>query len=178
LIETEKKIQASNLETEKKIQASNLETAMKIQTSTAEFSKKLEEVKNSLPQAKVTRKFSILQDNITYSEVVITNNFKLPLSSKKTYAVIIQVFFIYEGPGSTHGYLTGNFVQAGNENNNDYIVPFSHYHFNWYYNTETVEYIVPWDPSKGDYLQMQVKSSHCTSAQNKYRVSFVGEFTN
>ena len=142
------------------------------------LNKKIDDLNNTVPKVKVKRNLVTLIDNMAYNKIVTTLNFKLPLKSKTTFAVIIQIYFVFNGANNTHGYLIGKLVQAGNEGSSDNIVFFDHQHFNEYKNTETVEYIVPWDPSKGDYLQMQITDSLNSDVKNTYKVSFVGEFTN
>ena len=142
-----------------------------------ETNKKIEEVKNSVKIVKINRKNEILEDNINIHEIVKTNKFKLGVSNN-TFAVIIQIYFVYNGTVNKHGYLEGNFIQSGSEKTPEKTVNFKHHHFNLYYNTETVDYMVPWDATLGKFLEMNITSSYNTDAKNIYKVSFVGEFTN
>jgi len=141
---------------------------------------KIQELKTEISNKKVQvrRRQLVLAENINYNGITITSNYKIPNLSEKTFAIIIQVNFVYGGAASKHGYITGKFVQSGNIDVPDYQVRFNHQHYNWYYNTEVQEYVVPWDHTKGEFLSMIVESSYNTDAKNTYSVVYVGEFTN
>jgi len=120
----------------------------------------------------------VLKENITYHQVVAQECFKIPNLTPNTVAVLIKVFFLYNGPGRTHGYINGKFSQIGHENDPEYVVPFNHYHYNWYYNSETVEYIVPWDTNRDGYLIVDFKDTFNTNVENKYKIVYSGSVEN
>ena len=129
---------------------------------------------NDQRKIKIKRANHVLKENITYHQIKVTESWKLPNLTANTIAVIIKVFFLYNGPGSTHGYMSGTFSQLGHESDPEYLVPFNHKHFNWYYNSESVEYIVPWESNGIGYLNADFQDTYNSNSQNTYQIIFVG----
>jgi hypothetical protein len=147
-----------------------------IKSSAKDLSKEIDNKISIVTQQKtrIVRRYITIKENIALDNVKDTYNYELQNLSKTTFAVIIRIFFVYSGPANTHGYLIGRFCQLGFSQDTDKIVHFNHQHYNIYYNTETVEYVVPWDSSKTNILSVFIDSSKNTNAQNFYSIILTG----
>ena len=89
-----------------------------------------------------------------------------------TYAVDITHYYIHGG-STSHGYLGGYLHQQGKAYNT-HGTWFSHYHYDWYYNTMTEQHTVLWDPAGNANLQMYVATAHNTSTSNTHGFYLAG----
>ena len=80
--------------------------------------------------------------------------------------------------GSTnHGYLTGYIYQRGKTYGTDggYV---SEQHYDWYYNYTMNRFIIPWDPSGTQALDMYVTNAYNTNSGNKFYVDVTNKLEN
>jgi len=82
------------------------------------------------------------------------------------YAIIVSLYYAHGGT-TNHGYLAGYFHQTGK----DYASHgtwFNQYHYDWYYNVVTHDYIVEWDPNGTQSLSVYNSYSHNTNTSNVF----------
>lgn len=87
-------------------------------------------------------------------------------SSAGCYAIVVTLYYQHNG-STNHGYLTGYFHQTGKPYNT-HGTWFNSYHYDWYYNVITSDYIVKWDPNGTQSLSMYNSYSHNTNTNNKF----------
>jgi len=140
---------------------------------------KIKDLENEMSKRKVQvkKRSIVLVDKIIYNNITLTE-FKIPNLSQKTFAIIIQVNFMSSNNAHGRGDLKGKFVQKDNIEVPDYQVPFNHQHYDWPRNTDIKDYIVPWDPTKGEFLSMIIELNRINDPDIKYSIIYVGEFTN
>ena len=82
------------------------------------------------------------------------------------YAIIVSLYYSHGG-STNHGYLMGYFHQTGK----NYLTDgtwFNQYHYDWYYNVVTYDYIVKWDPNGTQSLSVYNSYSHNTNTSNTF----------
>jgi len=80
--------------------------------------------------------------------------------------------------GSTnHGYLTGYIYQRGKTYGlvGGYV---SEQHYDWYYNYTMNRFIIPWDPSGTQALDIYITNAYNTSSSNKFFVDLANKLEN
>jgi hypothetical protein len=82
------------------------------------------------------------------------------------YAIIVTLYYSHNG-STNHGYLTGYFHQTGKPYNT-HGTWFNSYHYDWYYNVITSDYVVKWDPNGTQSLSMYNSYSYNTSTSNTF----------
>lgn len=103
-----------------------------------------------------------------YSDVAIGSN-----TTSNTFGLMIRVYYSHGG-GADHGYLGGYLVQAGETDAYPNRADFYMAHYNDYYNTDTSDFLMPWNPSGTQSLRFNVNSSHNSNTNNAYSIRFVG----
>lgn len=90
-----------------------------------------------------------------------------------TIALMIRVHYTHGG-AANHGYLGGYVIQAGETdafpNRADWYMA----HYNDYYNTDSTNFLMPWNPAGTQTLRFNVTSSHNTSSSNAYAIQLAG----
>ena len=97
-------------------------------------------------------------------------------SGSSVYA--LELSLTYQHNGSTnHGYLTGYIYQRGKTYGTDggYV---QEQHYDWYYNYTMNRFIIPWDPSGTQALDMYVQNAYNTNSGNKYFVDVCNKLEN
>ena len=90
----------------------------------------------------------------------------------------LEVSLGYQHNGAAnHGYLTGYIYQRGKTYNRDgaYVIE---QHYNWYYNLILNRFIIPWDPSGTQALDIYVTNAYNTSSSNKFFVDITNKLEN
>ncbi len=82
------------------------------------------------------------------------------------YAIIVSLYYEHNG-SNNHGYLNGFFHQTG-KSYNTHGTWFKQYHYDWYYNVVTFDYIVKWDPNGTQSLSMYNSYSFNTNTNNTF----------
>ena len=97
-------------------------------------------------------------------------------NASSVYALELSLTYMHNG-SSNHGYLTGYIYQRGKTYGTDggYV---SEQHYNWYYNYTMNRFIIPWDPSGTQALDMYVQNAYNTSSSNKFYVDVTNKLEN
>lgn len=93
--------------------------------------------------------------------------------TSNTIALMIRVYYTHNG-SANHGYLGGYVIQAGETDAYPNRADWYMAHYNDYYNTDTSDFLVPWNPAGTQNLRFYVSSSHNTSTSNTYAIRIVG----
>lgn len=82
------------------------------------------------------------------------------------YAIIVTLYYQHNG-STNHGYLSGYFHQTGKDytSHGTWI---NSYHYDWYYNVITSDYIVKWDPNGTQSVSIYNSYSHNTNTGNTF----------
>ena len=90
----------------------------------------------------------------------------------------LEVSLTYQhGGAANHGYLTGYIYQRGKTYNRDGGYVYEQ-HYNWYYNYTMNRFIIPWDPSGTQALDIYVTNAYNTSSSNKFFVDLANKLEN
>ena len=90
----------------------------------------------------------------------------------------LEVSLGYQHNGAAnHGYLTGYIYQRGKTYSlvGAYV---SEQHYDWYYNYTMNRFILPWDPSGTQALDMYISSAYNTNSGNKFYVDVTNKLEN
>jgi len=87
-------------------------------------------------------------------------------NSAGCYAIVVSLWYQHNG-STNHGYLTGYFHQTDKDWAQDGTY-FVQYHYDWYYNVTTTDYIVQWDPNGTQSLSLYNAYSHNSSTDNTF----------
>ena len=90
-------------------------------------------------------------------------------TTSKTIAVIFRQYYSHGG-GADHGYLGGYLVQAGETDAYPNRADFYMAHYNDYYNTDSLDVIMPWNSSGTQSVRFNVTNSHNTNTLNSYKI--------
>ena len=92
------------------------------------------------------------------------------------YALEVSLTYMHNG-STNHGYLTGWIYQRGKTYNRDggWVLE---QHYDWYYNYTMNRFIIPWDPSGTQALDMYVTNAYNTNSGNKFFVDLSNKLEN
>lgn len=93
--------------------------------------------------------------------------------TSNTIALMIRVYYVHNG-SANHGYLGGYVIQAGETDAYPNRADWYMAHYNDYYNTDTSDFLMPWNPAGTQSIRFNVTSSHNTSTSNTYAIRIVG----
>lgn len=125
----------------------------------------------------VRRANTALQSDITIHQVTPTWNYAVANLPPNTKALIVGVYYLHAG-AANHGYLGFWAYQRGKAADSPDAAKFEAAHFDWYYNSDYSELIVPWDKAlNDDTLEVRVISSYNSNTANKYEIRFAGYIT-
>jgi len=85
-----------------------------------------------------------------------------------TVAVLIECFYNHGG-GTNHGYWSGNIYQTGNDAR--YL---RSYHYDWYYNSHSDQFWIPWDPTGSTTLNIQCLGAYNNGSSNQFGFNLRG----
>ena len=118
--------------------------------------------------------------DLTYSSGSDNSNVQLGnvsgCNASSVYALEISLTYMHNG-STNHGYLTGYIYQRGKTYNRDGIY-FQEQHYDWYYNYTMNRFIIPWDPSGTQALDIYVTNAYNTSSSNKFFVDLANKLEN
>ena len=115
------------------------------------------------------QKLQLHQSKPTYTDTIPSD---LPPNTK---AVIVSVLCNFRNRNG-HANLNGTIRQKGNVDGG--VVKIFNQHFNAYANTWYNEFLVPWDPSATNELELKVTGSYLTGgSDNLYRLQIAGYIT-
>ena len=97
-------------------------------------------------------------------------------NASTVYALEVSLSYQHNG-AANHGYLTGYIYQRGKTYNRDggYVIE---QHYNWYYNFVMNRFIIPWDPSGTQALDMYVQNAYNTNSNNRFYVDVTNKLEN
>ena len=97
-------------------------------------------------------------------------------NASSVYALEISLTYMHNG-STNHGYLTGYIYQRGKTYGlvGGYV---SEQHYDWYYNYTMNRFIIPWDPSGTQALDMYITNAYNTSSSNKFYVDVTNKLEN
>ena len=97
-------------------------------------------------------------------------------SASSVYALELSLTYMHNG-STNHGYLTGYIYQRGKTYGTDggYVIE---QHYDWYYNYTMNRFIIPWDPSGTQALDMYVSNAYNTNSGNKFYVDVCNKLEN
>ena len=97
-------------------------------------------------------------------------------NASSVYALELSLTYMHNG-STNHGYLTGYIYQRGKTYGTDggYV---SEQHYDWYYNYTMNRFIIPWDPSGTQALDMYVQNAYNTNSNNKFYVDVTNKLEN
>ena len=97
-------------------------------------------------------------------------------NASTVYALEVSLTYQHNG-AANHGYLSGYIYQRGKTYNRDGGYVYEQ-HYNWYYNYTMNRFIIPWDPSGTQALDMYITNAYNTSSSNKYFVDIANKLEN
>ena len=103
-----------------------------------------------------------------YNDVAIGTS-----TTSNTFGLMIRVYYSHSG-GADHGYLGGYLLQSGETDAYPNRADWYMAHYNDYYNTDTSDFLMPWNPSGTQTLRLNVNSSHNTNSNNQYSIRLIG----
>jgi hypothetical protein len=118
--------------------------------------------------------------DLTYSSGSNNSNVQLGnvsnCSASSVYALEVSLTYMHNG-STNHGYLTGYIYQRGKTYGlvGGYV---SEQHYDWYYNYTMNRFIIPWDPSGTQALDMYIQNAYNTSSSNKFYVDISNKLEN
>ena len=118
--------------------------------------------------------------DLTYSSGSNNSNVQLGnvsnCSASSVYALEVSLTYMHNG-STNHGYLTGYIYQRGKTYGlvGGYV---QEQHYDWYYNYTWNRFIIPWDPSGTQALDMYIQSAYNTSSSNKFYVDISNKLEN
>lgn len=97
-------------------------------------------------------------------------------NASSVYALELSLTYMHNG-STNHGYLTGYIYQRGKTYGTDggYV---QEQHYDWYYNYTMNRFIIPWDPSGTQALDMYVQNAYNTNSNNKFYVDVTNKLEN
>ena len=97
-------------------------------------------------------------------------------NASTVYALEVSLTYQHNG-AANHGYLTGYIYQRGKTYGlvGGYV---SEQHYDWYYNYTMNRFIIPWDPSGTQALDMYVTNAYNTNSNNKFYVDVTNKLEN
>ena len=97
-------------------------------------------------------------------------------NASSVYALELSLTYMHNG-STNHGYLTGYIYQRGKTYGlvGGYV---SEQHYDWYYNYTMNRFIIPWDPSGTQALDMYVQNAYNTNSNNKFYVDVTNKLEN
>ena len=118
--------------------------------------------------------------DLTYSSGSNNSNVQLGnvsgCNASSVYALEISLTYMHNG-STNHGYLTCYIYQRGKTYNRDGGYVYEQ-HYNWYYNYTMNRFIIPWDPSGTQALDIYVTNAYNTSSSNKFFVDLANKLEN
>ena len=119
---------------------------------------------------------STLLNNITWSTAINSTTQDIgslsTYTTANTYAVNIAHYYVHgHSANNTHSYLTGYVFQKG-KNYATHGCYTNQQHYDWYYNTQTSNLTIPWDPNGDQTLQIYVSNAYNSNANN-YHAFFI-----
>ena len=118
--------------------------------------------------------------DLTYSSGSNNSNVQLGnvsnCSASSVYALEVSLTYMHNG-STNHGYLTGYIYQRGKTYGlvGGYV---SEQHYDWYYNYTMNRFIIPWDPSGTQALDMYIQNAYNTNSSNKFYVDISNKLEN
>ena len=118
--------------------------------------------------------------DLTYSSGSNNSNVQLGnvsnCNASSVYALELSLTYMHNG-STNHGYLTGYIYQRGKTYGTDggYV---SEQHYDWYYNYTMNRFIIPWDPSGTQALDMYIQSAYNSNSGNKFYVDISNKLEN
>ena len=118
--------------------------------------------------------------DLTYSSGSNNSNVQLGnvsgCNASSVYALELSLTYMHNG-STNHGYLTGYIYQRGKTYGTDggYV---SEQHYDWYYNYTMNRFIIPWDPSGTQALDMYIQNAYNTSSSNKFYIDVTNKLEN
>ena len=97
-------------------------------------------------------------------------------NASTVYALEVSLTYMHNG-STNHGYLTGYIYQRGKTYNRDGGYVYEQ-HYNWYYNYTMNRFIIPWDPSGTQALDIYITNAYNTSSSNKFFVDLANKLEN
>ena len=97
-------------------------------------------------------------------------------NASSVYALELSLTYMHNG-STNHGYLTGYIYQRGKTYGlvGGYV---SEQHYDWYYNYTMNRFIIPWDPSGTQALDMYIQNAYNTNSNNKFYVDVTNKLEN
>ena len=97
-------------------------------------------------------------------------------NASSVYALEISLTYMHNG-STNHGYLTGYIYQRGKTYGlvGGYV---SEQHYDWYYNYTMNRFIIPWDPSGTQALDMYITNAYNTNSNNRFYVDVTNKLEN
>lgn len=121
-----------------------------------------------------------IASDLTYSSGSNNSNVQLGnvsgCNASTVYALEVSLTYMHNG-AANHGYLTGYIYQRGKTYNRDGGYVYEQ-HYNWYYNYTMNRFIIPWDPSGTQALDMYITNAYNTSSSNKFYVDISNKLEN
>jgi len=118
--------------------------------------------------------------DLTYSSGSNNSNVQLGnvsgCNASTVYALEVSLTYMHNG-STNHGYLTGYIYQRGKTYNRDGAWVYEQ-HYDWYYNYTMNRFIIPWDPSGTQALDMYITNAYNTSSSNKFYVDLANKLEN
>ena len=118
--------------------------------------------------------------DLTYSSGNNNSNVQLGnvsnCNASSVYALELSLTYMHNG-STNHGYLTGYIYQRGKTYNRDGGYVYEQ-HYNWYYNYTMNRFIIPWDPSGTQALDIYITNAYNTSSSNKFFVDLANKLEN
>lgn len=125
----------------------------------------------------VRRVATVLQSNITLGGQTPTWDYPLANLPANTKAIVVGLYYVHGG-STNHGYLHFLAYQKGKAGAAADTTVYDEDHYDWYYNSDYMELLVPWDKSlNDDTLEVKVTSSYNTSSSNHYEIRLTGYIT-
>ena len=97
-------------------------------------------------------------------------------NASTVYALEVSLTYQHNG-AANHGYLSGYIYQRGKTYNRDGGYVYEQ-HYNWYYNYTMNRFIIPWDPSGTQALDMYIPNAYNTSSSNKFYIDVTNKLEN
>ena len=118
--------------------------------------------------------------DLTYSSGSNNSNVQLGnvsnCSASSVYALEVSLTYMHNG-STNHGYLTGYIYQRGKNYGlvGGYV---SEQHYDWYYNYTMNRFIIPWDPSGTQALDMYIQNAYNTNSNNRFYIDISNKLEN
>jgi len=118
--------------------------------------------------------------DLTYSSGNNNSNVQLgnvtSCNASSVYALELSLTYMHNG-STNHGYLTGYIYQRGKTYGlvGSYV---NEQHYDWYYNYTMNRFIIPWDPSGTQALDLYITNAYNTNSNNKFFVDVTNKLEN